>query len=78
LCGSWWKLDGSIPEGACRFAAEGAYGIHRAFGSRCQGLCSLSLRGGAFGAVGIEVGLVEPRLPLVILSAAKDLGEHRY
>ena len=47
-----------------------------ALGAKGCGRC----RGGegAFGAVGIEVGVVEPRLPLVILSAAKDLGERRY
>ena len=76
--GGSWTAHLGIPAGACAFGAEGRMASigPSALGAKGCGRC----RGGegAFGAVGIEVGVVEPRLPLVILSAAKDLGERRY
>ena len=65
------RLDGSIP-------AEGRMASIGPSSLGAKGCVRFHSGGGAFGAVGIEVGLVEPRLPLVILSAAKDLGERRY
>ena len=47
--GSEGVVGCSIYEGACASGAEGAYVIHRAFGPRRQGLCSLRSGGKGLG-----------------------------